>query len=433
MKSILAIVLITLTAFACNNDSENQNSPSNNTTYLELPNDLTKVPDEAFLQIVEWTKDAEIIGVSEGEHGMNEGMNFRNSYIKYLVRKNRVQVVAIESGIVESRLINDYINGADLNIDTVLTYGISYTFGQFEQNKELLNWLRKTNETRDQDNRIHFYGFDMSGSAPNPFLDDGSYALKECLKYIKIADIELYNEVLSKAKYYFPYLNIPESPESDEKSFLDLSQEKKSDLNQMINHLIGSIQKNKEFYIEKIGKEKYGWALRSAVCAKQNLEFLEGYLSEDKDQSVREQFMLDNLKWIKAKEGDKKIVIFAHIAHLAKDITRPDETGNETLPENMFGELLANEFGSRYQVIGNFFNYLDYYDAIDSVEVNSFPDILHKKYKASNFCTDIDENDSLYLKPRIFGIPFRGKLWMTPIKGVDVILYTEKQHYFYKE
>lgn len=433
MNNFVTIVLIALIVYACDNDSENLESPENEITFIELPNDLTKVSDKAFLSIDKWLKNAEIIGVSEGEHGMNEGIDFRNSYIKHLVGTNRIQVIAIESGLLESRLINDYINGADLNIDLVLTNGISYTFGQFEQNRELLNWLRTTNETRDRDNRIHFYGFDMSGSAPNPFLDDGSYALKECLKYIQVADFELYNEFFSKAKYYFPYLNIPKSPESDEKSFLDLSEEKKADLYQLVNRLIGSIQKKKDFYIQKIGKEKYDWALRSAVCAKQNLEFLEGYMFEDKDQSKREQFMLDNLKWIKAKEGDKKIVLFAHIAHLAKDIARPDETGKETLPENMFGELLANEFGSRYQVFGNFFNYLDYYDSMDSVEVNSFPDKLHQKYKSTNFCLKIDDTDSLYLKPRTFGIPFRGKLWMTPIKGVDVILYTEKQHYFYKE
>ncbi len=140
-----------------------------------------------------------------------------------------------------------------------------------------------------------------------------------------------------------------------------------------------------------------------------------------------------NVKWIRKKEGNKKIVLFAHLSHLAKDLSRIDEDGNNTIPETMFGEHMHAEFGTKYKVVGNMFRCLDYYDAIDSVKVNSLSEVLYSMYDVSNFCLRVDTTDSLFSTPQIYGIPFKGDLWMTPSKGIDIIFYTEKQHFFYKE
>lgn len=402
------------------------------TNFIALPADLNVIDDSIFEPLDIWTRDAKIIGLSEGEHGMNEGMDFRNSYIKHLVRTNQVQVLAIESGLLESRVVNQYIHGKDLDLDSVLTNGICYTFGQFQQNRDLLTWLRNVNASRAAADRVQFYGFDMSGSASNPWIDDASFALRTYMDYLKAADDADYNAITAKVEFYFPYLNIP-IPNEEERSFLDLKEEERAALDQLINQLESSLQSNKDEYISIKGKEGYDWAVRSILAVKQNVTFLKGYVLEQGDQSSRERFMLDNLKWIREKEGNKKILLFAHLAHLSKDISRPDEEGRETLPESMFGELLSKEFGDDYQVIGNVFSYLDYYDAVDSVAVNSFPIKLQERYEAPNFCLKFDPTDSLFIAPQVFGIPYRGHWTMSPAKGLDIIFYTEKQHFFKKE
>lgn len=47
----------------------------------------------------------------------------------------------------------------------------------------------------------------------------------------------------------------------------------------------------------------------------------------------------------------------------------------------------------------------------------------------SDFCLRADKTDSLFLHPRIYGIPFKGDLW-NPSRAIDVILYTEQPHLF---
>ena len=124
MNRLAAIIIFAITLYSCNQDSENHAGQKIITNFVELNTDLSNIDDSVFLHLDEWLKDAEIIGISEGEHGMNEAMDFRNSYIKYLIRTNQVQVLAFESGLLESRLVNDYIHGKNLNLDTVLTNGL---------------------------------------------------------------------------------------------------------------------------------------------------------------------------------------------------------------------------------------------------------------------------------------------------------------------
>ncbi len=433
MNKLTFITILTITLYSCNQDAENNSDQKIIADFVELPTDLSNIDDSVFIHLDEWLKDAEMIGISEGEHGMNESMDFRNSYIKYLVRTNQVQVLAFESGLLESRLVDNYIQGKDLHIDTVLTNGFSYTFGQFEQSRELIEWLRKTNATRSSEKRVRFYGFDMAGSAPNPYLEKASYSLQECLNYLKEVDPKLFNEYTAEANQFIPYLRAVDNPENKGVSFVDMSEDKRATYLEFLENLRGTIEKNKQKYILKLGEELYQWGLQTAVCSKQNFTFLIGYHQPKADHSSRERFMVENIKWIRKKEGNKKIALFAHLSHLAKDISRIDENGNNTQPETMFGEHMQAEFGTKYKVVGNMFRYLDFYNDIDSVKVNSVPEILHTKYKSPNFCLRVDTKDSLFLKPQIYGAPFKGDLWMTPSKGVDVIFYTEKQHFFYKE
>ena len=433
MYRLAAITLFIVTIYSCDQATNNQSDPELVSTFVELPNELSTIEDSVFMHLNKWLKGAEIIGLSEGEHGMNEGMDFRNSYIKYLVQTDQVQVLAFESGLLESRLVNDYINGKDLSIDTVLSDGFTYTFGQFPQNKDLIEWLRTTNESRNPNKRVQFYGFDMSGHAPNPYLEKSSYSIQECLNYLEKVDADLFNELSNQFNKFIPYLRVKDNPNNRGVSFVDLPEKERINYLKLLEDLIARIKENKSTYVQKEGTNKYEWGLQMAVCAKQNLTFLLGYHQPKTDHSSRERFMMENVKWIRKKEGNKKMVLFAHLSHLAKDVSRIDEDGNNTIPDTMFGKHMHVEFGSKYKVVGNLFRSLNYNDAIDNVKTNSFSEKLYSKYDASNFCLHIDKADTFYSKSQIYGIPFKGDLWMTPSNSIDVILFTEQQHWFVKE
>lgn len=403
------------------------------TNFVELENDFSNISDSTFRLIDKWLIGAEIIGLGEGEHGMNESLNFRNSYIKHLINSNQIQVLAFESGILESRMVNDYIHGKDLNLDSVLTNGFSYTFGQFKQSKELLIWLREVNSKRSKENKIRFYGFDMAGNAPNPYLENSAYALEESLNYLQKVDSTNHQSFLSKVNEYIPYLSVLDDPDKYELSFADLSESKRVSYGKLLDNLRKLIETNKNHYVSITGLKQYDWGLQSVTCAQQNLTFLIGFHKPNVDQSSREEFMLNNLQWIRNQEGENRILLFAHVVHLLKDVSRIDEDGNNTLSDKMFGEHLLAFYGEKYKVIGNIFSELDYYDEVEHVLDKSLPAILYKKYKKPNFCLKVIPTDSMFTKPSTIGVPFKGNLWTTSATGMDVILYSHKQHYFYKE
>jgi hypothetical protein len=205
-------------------------------------------------------------------------------------------------------------------------------------------------------------------------------------------------------------------------------------LNVMVKLLIDVVNQNKNEYIANSSLEEYEWGLQSAICARQNVVFLEGYHRSERNQSTREKFMLENLEWILKRENNRQILLFGHLVHMAKDIENLNAEGIDMVPENYFGEHIAEKYGADYAVIGDFYSYLDYGEEMDSVSVNSLPSLLNQRYSKPRFYMSMDKTDSLFNKPRIIAVPnSRGDLWMTPTKGVDLVFYTKTQHYFYKE
>ena len=68
--------------------------------------------------------EARIVALTEGVHLASEPLAFRNQVIQYLVRQKGFNVIAIESGIVESRGVYDYVAGGTGTLETVLQSGI---------------------------------------------------------------------------------------------------------------------------------------------------------------------------------------------------------------------------------------------------------------------------------------------------------------------
>jgi erythromycin esterase len=81
--------------------------------------------------------DAKIVGLSEGIHAAAEPLIFRNRLFKHLVEHLGFTAIALESGIVESRVLNDYVTQGKGEFDDVLKQGLSVGSHTFRQNGEL--------------------------------------------------------------------------------------------------------------------------------------------------------------------------------------------------------------------------------------------------------------------------------------------------------
>ena len=131
--------------------------------------------------------DAQYIGLSEASHYFHEPLDFRNSFIKYMVENKLIDVIGIEAAILESRELYDYVNGNTGNIDSVLHYGFSYGFNRLPQNREIIEWLRNYNMDSANYHKVKLYGFDISG-AQGLSNREMNYSILEALKFLKNVD-----------------------------------------------------------------------------------------------------------------------------------------------------------------------------------------------------------------------------------------------------
>ena len=123
---------------------------------------------EGFAPLGKMIGNATVVALSEAVHGAAEPLEFRNRMIEYLVEEKGFTAIAIESGIVESRIVHEYVLGGPGDLSAVLAEGISWTMDQLLQNHALVRWLRRYNADVRLARKVNFYGFDVPGSPGNP-------------------------------------------------------------------------------------------------------------------------------------------------------------------------------------------------------------------------------------------------------------------------
>jgi len=116
---------------------------------------------------------ARVVAFGEAAHGAHETLTFRNRLFEYLVNELGFTAIALESGLPESRRIDDFVTGGAGDAAQVVAANMTWGFGTFPENVELVSWMRAYNSDPRHTRKIHFYGMDLSlggpqGSTPTP-------------------------------------------------------------------------------------------------------------------------------------------------------------------------------------------------------------------------------------------------------------------------
>lgn len=391
----------------------------------KLPDDISKMDDKHLAPILPMLGDAKIIGMSEGTHGMIEPFYFRNALIKYLVQQKRISVIALESGLIESRIAYDYVNGANISLDSALNNGLLCTFEKFRHNRELLEWLREYNLDKIDSEKVHFYGFDIPGCAPNVVLENAMSGFDHVLNYLNKVDSDEFKAINLKLSEFRPLLRIKDNAKDSLDHFWNIDSTGWEELEIILNDLDSNFKFNSKEYKVKSSEEDFAWALQALVGARQNVEFLRSYGNPNYDYNLRELEMFNNINWIMSREPNESILLFAHIAHLAKEIHIDDPNA---MPFPQTGEYLGEKFGDKYLVIGNFYMKLEWFDGDPIVLDQSTMDAQFQKFGINNFYMKLDKSDSKWNQEWNFGKPSGvRKVLMYPNQSVDIILYNEIQ------
>lgn len=267
--------------------------------------------------------DAKIVGLSEGIHAAAEPLSFRNRLFKHLVEHKGFTAIGLESGIVEGRVLNDYVTEGKGQLDTVLKEGLSTGSDTFRQNGELIRWMRNYNEHLPRGaSKVQIFGLDVPGSPGNP--DAGrrpDTALRTSLDYLRVVDPDAATDMQARVETFFPLLR-------DTAGYGTLSQSERDTLTASIEDLVSLMQRQQLAYVAKSSKDEYEWAERTAIGARQTDTWFrrmplgwklgDGFEWTQYSQQVRDRVMADNLDWVLHRLGPgARVLVYAAIGHLA--------------------------------------------------------------------------------------------------------------------
>lgn len=81
---------------------------------------------------------ARVVALGEPSHGNHEPLAFRNRLFQFLVEQMGFTAIALETGFAEAKIVQDFIAGGDGSAVDVVRDGLTYGFGQYQENVALV-------------------------------------------------------------------------------------------------------------------------------------------------------------------------------------------------------------------------------------------------------------------------------------------------------
>jgi erythromycin esterase len=265
--------------------------------------------------------DARVVALGEPLHGFQGPLAVRNQVVQYLVKELGFTAVALETGLSPSKRLHDYVSGRAEESDTSLAGAFSYGFGNFEENLELLRWLRSFNAMQPPRQRARLYGIDLTGDA----LPNTPQALMPVFVYLDRVDPGL----AASVRKDFAGLESKCRGEV----YLKLPREEKDRITAWIEDLVASLRRGRIAYTAASSRDDFDWALRQAINAAQGdaqarltpgdvfrqMQTLEVKPTLIDGVNMREVAIADNLAWVLDREGPRgRVLLFAHNSHIQR-------------------------------------------------------------------------------------------------------------------
>lgn len=389
--------------------------------------------------------DAPVVALSEAVHGGAEPLQFRNRLLQYLVEEKGFTVIAIESGVVEGRLVHDYVRSGAGDLARTLADGFSWSFGKHPQNRALVSWLRDYNIDPKRGLRVNFYGFDVPGSPGNPAVRRGTNtALLEALSYLSRVDkpaATVFRDLLGSLVLSLQLNCVRADPG---RSYSQLGQSDREIVTQTIADLINLLERKQADYISVSSAVDHEWAVRAAIGAHQVDKWLRhfpiGWQASDHialEQmpyisdalNDRDRAQADNLDWIFQREGPSaKVLIYASRYHMSAATCRM-----QAFEQHPAGTYLRRRLGNRLITIGNMIGGGEYADDENTTSSWQAPpqtiDGLMSKLRVPGFLLDVrraPESVSKWLELEHPLAPAEGGFKLAVGRAFDILFYIDK-------
>lgn len=296
---------------------------------------------------------ARVVALGEPAHGAHEPLAFRNRLFAHLVEQQEFTAIALESGLSESRRVNLFVLGGPGDPREIARGNLTWGFGDYAENVELLRWLRQHNAGSPA-RKVHFYGIDVSGGSNGDFTT-ARLALDEAIAYLGrfAADVSR-----SERAELEPFLN-----RFTRQKYLDLAPQEKTRLRAAVASLVALFQRERSRLIAASSPDELAWAQRSAVVAAQVEELFrlwpanmpaEGVSAEFQPAAAaRDAAMADNVLWALRREGAAgRVLVYAHNAHVMNGALRGGIWSVYAQPPAMMGQHVRAALTKDLVIIG---------------------------------------------------------------------------------
>lgn len=262
---------------------------------------------------------ARVVALGEPAHGAHEPLALRNRLFQNLVEQLGFTAIALESGLSESRRVNDFVMGGPGDAQQIAHAGLTWGFGDYGENVELLRWLRQYNEDAAHTRKVKFYGIDLSGGDSNGQLSAARIALEDALTYLSRVAPESSRRARRAAE---PFL-----ARFTHEGYVALSPDERAQLDVAIDDLIAIFEKDRQSFIAASSSADCEWAYRNAIVARQIAQMFRAWPADTpgdaptpglyKAVEARDAAMADNVRWVLEREGPAgRVLVFAHNAHV---------------------------------------------------------------------------------------------------------------------
>ena len=328
-------------------------------------------------------RDSRIVIFGDAVEGAAEPLQMRNRLFRYLVEKKGFTTIVLESGILEGKAVDDYIGGRPGDFDQIMAQGITTGFSGYTGNRDLVRWMRQWNADPARKRKLHFFGFDISGSPLNRSGEGGvDKPLRVALAYLDGVDPETATTFHDRLDPLLPSIfwdlagamcvsqggpwcaEVAEAERAalaGRKQYFVFAADQRDRLTATIGDLVAQIDRDPLRYRAASSPEDYDWGLRAAVAARQTDAFLRARVPVawspadgppkvgDGAQKGRTRAMADNFAWILDHLAkDDKVLVYTTRSHAAG---APLTVGNDA-PVLPFGAEIRKRYGSAALIAG---------------------------------------------------------------------------------
>jgi len=302
--------------------------------------------------------EVELLGFGEALHGGEDILILRNRLFQRLVEAYGYSAIAIESSFPRARVVNEYVAGrGPASYEAVQDSGFSYGFRRLDANRDLVEWMRRSNADPSQRVTLQFYGFDSPTAMTGT--DSPRHVLHFVLDYLTALDSASGQQRRARIDALLGSDADWENPAAlmDPTKAVGLS-DAATALRIETEDLMTELRIRRPEFVGRSDEDPYLEAVQYASVARQLLTYHAAMARNSEERlvellGIRDAMMADNLAYmVSRKHGRGKVLAFAHNSHLQRGQAHW-QLGSHVHTWWPAGAHLTEMFGPRYAVIGS--------------------------------------------------------------------------------